>query len=56
MLSKLEYLTNDEFTYLLPLCVSKETTLNIIDSIKQLRNGEISIDRIILKHNYLKFL
>lgn len=48
MLSKLEYLTNDEFTYLLPLCVSKETTLNIIDSIKQLRNGEISIDRIIL--------
>lgn len=48
LLSKLEYLTDDEFTYLLPLCVSKETTLNIIDCIKRLRNGEMTIDEIIL--------
>jgi hypothetical protein len=48
LLSKLEYLTNEEFTYLLPLCVSKNTTLDIIDSIKHLRNRETTIDKIIL--------
>ena len=48
MLSKLEYLFNDEFTYLLPLCVSRETTLNIIDNIERLRNNETTIDEIIL--------
>lgn len=48
LLVKLEYLSNEEFTYLLPLCVSKNTTLDIINGIEHLRNNETTIDKIIL--------
>ena len=48
LLSKLEYLSNDEFTYLLPLCVSKETTLNILEQIRLLRSDRKKLDDIII--------
>lgn len=48
LLSKLEYLTNEEFTYLLPLCVSNKTTLNIVEQIKLLRSNRIKLDDIIV--------
>lgn len=42
-----EYLTLDEFTYLLPLCVSEEATSEIVESIRRHRLGLTSIDTII---------
>lgn len=47
LLSKLDYLTLDEFTYLLPLCTNKENTQQILDKIFLLRNNETNIDNII---------
>ena len=44
LLSELDYLSQDEFTYLLPLCVNKTTTLNILSNIKLLRNNETDIN------------
>ena len=49
LLSKLEYLTTSEFTYLLPLCIDKETTANIINKIKASRKNEGNIDNIIIE-------
>lgn len=43
------YLSDDEFTYLLPLCVSEEITDVIIDDIIQHRKGKKTIDQIILE-------
>ena len=37
LINELEYLTNDEFTYLLPLCIDEHTTKDIISSIKRHR-------------------
>lgn len=48
IVSKVEYLTYDEFTYLLPLCVNKETTDMIIKSIKESRKGKMNYEDIIL--------
>lgn len=48
LLSKLDYLSDEEFTYLLPLCVNKETTLKIVEQIKLLRRNEIKLDDIIV--------
>ena len=42
------YLTEDEFTYLLPLCVNKETTDKIISNILKYRHGDITVDDIII--------
>ena len=42
-----DYLTDDEFTYFLPLCINKKITDNVIDYIIQYRAGEISIDEVI---------
>lgn len=42
-----DYLSDDEFTYFLPLCISKEITDNVIDYIIQYRAGRISIDEVI---------
>ena len=47
-LLKLEHISNDEFTYLLPLCTNRENTERIIKEITNLRNGKGSIDEIIL--------
>lgn len=61
VVSKVGYLTYDEFTYLLPLCVDNETTNKIVDSILSSRNGSIDYEDIILSvligmENYKKAL
>lgn len=48
VLSRVEYLTLDEFTFLIPLCTNKEYTEEIIDGILSLRNENTSINDIIL--------
>lgn len=48
LLGKFDYLTLDEYTYLLPLCIGETETNEIIDGISRLRCGNISIDEIIV--------
>lgn len=48
VISKTKYLTYDEFTYLLPLCINKDTTNKIIASIISSRNGSSNYEDIIL--------
>ncbi len=48
VLSKVGELSDDEFTYLLPLCTSKETTDEIICCIGDIRKGQKTIDDIII--------
>lgn len=49
MLTKLDNLTNEEFTYLAPLCISKEITDTITEEIKDVRNGTKTIDDLIVR-------
>lgn len=62
VVNEVGYLTNDEFTYLLPLCVDKHTTEKIIGCIKKSRNtGKGNYEDIILSvlmdmDNYRKAL
>jgi len=49
LLSRLEYLTLEEYTYLLPLCTNVENTESIIQKITNYRNGNIGIDEIIIE-------
>jgi len=46
-LLKLDYLSDDEFTYLLPLCTNVDNTEKIISKIDSLRKNDGSIDDII---------
>lgn len=48
LLSKVDYLTLDEYTYLLPLCVGANETDEIIEGIKKLRTNGTTIDNIII--------
>ena len=48
LLSKLGELSADEFTYLLPLCTSKETTDEIIACIDDIKNGQKTVDDVIV--------
>lgn len=48
LLDEFDYLTLDEFTYLLPLCIGEVETAKIVDGIFQLRSGSTSIDKIII--------
>ena len=48
LLSELDYLSKEEFTYLLPLCTNKENTIFIKNKIKALRNNGESVDDIII--------
>ena len=48
VISKTKYLTYDEFTYLLPLCINKDATNKIIASIISSRNGSSNYEDIIL--------
>lgn len=48
LLSKVDYLTLDEYTYLLPLCVGANETDEIIEGIKKLRTNCTTIDNIII--------
>lgn len=57
LLSEFDFLTIEEFTYLLPLCTSAENTNFIKEKIVLLREGNITIDDIIIavlnsKQNY----
>lgn len=48
VVSKVEYLTYEEFTYLLPLCVDKGTTDKVINCVIASRNGNMNYEDIIL--------
>lgn len=48
LLSKVDYLTLEEYTYLLPLCVGTNETVEIIEGIKKLRTNSTTIDNIII--------
>lgn len=48
-LSKLDYLTFDEFRYLLPLCTNKDITDTIMQKIPLLRQNEVTIEDIIFE-------
>ena len=57
LLSKLDYLTYEEFTFLAPLCTSEEITEQMIEDIKDIRRGEKTKEQIIIqvmmtKENY----
>lgn len=47
LLSKLDYLTLDEATYLMPLCTTKEITVDMVNKIMAIRQGRLTIDEII---------
>ncbi|MDR7810559.1 AlwI family type II restriction endonuclease [Lacrimispora sp.] len=47
MLDKLEYLTSEEFMYLVPMCCDKDATHWMIDKIREYRRGSITIREII---------
>lgn len=49
LLCELEYLTTEEFTYLLPLCINENATKLMISNIKRVRNNEISVDDVIVE-------
>ncbi len=49
LLSKLEHLTTDEFTYLLPLCIDPNSTAEIIRKIKLHRISNGNIDNVIIE-------
>ncbi len=48
LLNKFDFLTFDEFKYLLPLCIGKDETEEIANGISELRDGKITIDQIII--------
>lgn len=48
LLDKFDYLTLDEYTYLLPLCIGENETAEIIEGISKLRSASTSIDQIII--------
>ena len=47
LIEKLDELSYDEFTYILPLCINRKTTLQAVENIKSLREGRRSISDII---------
>ncbi len=48
VLSKVDELSLDEFTYLLPLCTNSENTQGVVDGIEAIRTGTLTIDDFIL--------
>lgn len=49
LLDRFDFLTLDEFTYLLPLCIGKAETEEIVAGIEGLRVGRGSVDEIIVR-------
>lgn len=45
---KVKYLTNEEFTYVLPLCINRQTTDTVIELLLKARQGQCDLDDIIL--------
>lgn len=61
LLNKLDYLSNEEFTYFMPLCVDEFSTKYILQCIKDFRHGKGSIqktieDFLLSRDNYKKGL
>ena len=50
LLSQHSYLSYDEFTYLAPLCTSDDSTKRISSEISRVRDGQTTIDSIIIDH------
>ncbi len=50
VLTKLNEITKDEFTYLLPLAINQDKLFQIIEQIPLVRNNELTIDDIIISH------
>ena len=48
VLSKVDYLSQEEFAYLLPLCTNEDYTEQIIDGIRKRRSGNETVDDIIV--------
>lgn len=48
LLSTFDYLTLDEYTYLLPLCIGAKETTEVVGGIANLRSNRTSIDDIII--------
>ena len=48
LLVKFDYLTLDEYTNLLPLCIGEKETAEIVEGIAKLRSGSTSIEQIII--------
>ena len=48
ILSKVEYLSLEEFKFLLPLCTTKNNTEEIINGILAIREGTATVDDIII--------
>lgn len=48
LLDKFDYLTLDEYTNLLPLCIGEKETAEIVEGISKLRSGSTSIEQIII--------
>ncbi len=46
--SRLDYLTYEEFTYLLPLCIDRQTTEKVIEGIRLSRLGALQYEEILL--------
>lgn len=47
LLTNLKYLTREEFTYLLPLCIKNADAKSMVETIEKLRNEEISVEDVI---------
>jgi len=61
IISKAGYLTNDEFTYLLPLCINQNTTIKVLEAMQKAREEQKGFDDIILsvlmeRENYQRAL
>lgn len=49
VLSEFEYITTEEYTYLLPLCIDSHSTEYIIQKIQDLRDNRTSIESVIIE-------
>ena len=47
LIEKLDGLSYDEFTYILPLCIDRQTTLQAVQNIQSLREKQLNVDDII---------
>ena len=47
LIEKLNGLSYDEFTYILPLCIDRQTTLQAVENIQSLRKNNLTIDDVI---------
>ena len=47
LLSEVEYLSFEEFTYLLPLCINRDITNDIVSKIRNIRDQTMTVDDVI---------